>query len=130
MSMSTVNTLSGDCTVAWPLPKRLTGSSIDRPIRRDVFACACGVREWVPGRSRMQPPSGHFFTAACTSSPGDSSRQKRPERGSRTLPVAGANAGHQLSAWAARKPRHVQARRAAALGQRVNDRELFSQAEG
>ena len=65
----------------------------------------------------MQPPTGHFFTAACTSSPGDSSRQKRPERGSSTSPVAGSNADHQLSAWAARKPRHVQARRAAVLAE-------------
>ena len=114
-----------DRTVAAPLPKIFTARFIPSPV-----PSSCGTRVWTPGRSRMQPPSGHAFTAACTSPPGDSSRQKRPEHGSSTLPVAGSNAGHQLSAWAARKPRHVQARRAAALGQRVNDRELFSQAEG
>ena len=101
----------GDCTVARPLPNIFTESHIDSP------DTPRGTMVWIPGRNRMQPPSGHFFTAARTSSPGDSSRQKRPERGSSTFPVAGSAAGHQLSAWAARKPRHAQARRAAALAE-------------
>ena len=107
--MCMVELLPGDCTVAAPFPKMLTARFIISP------TSPCGPRVWTPGRSRMQPPSGHAFTAACTSPPGDSSRQKRPERGSSTLPVAGSSAGHQLSAWAARKPRHVAAKRAAAL---------------
>ena len=99
----------GDCTVARPLPNTFTACCTSSP------APPCGTRVWTPGRSRMQPPPGHASTTARTSSPGDSSRQKRPERGSSTLSVAGSSAGHQLSAWAARKPRHVQAKRAAAL---------------
>ena len=111
--MRMVDPQPGDCTVARPLPNRLTA----RCMRSPTNGAPCGTRVWTPGRIRMQLPSGHAPTAARTSSPGESSRQKRPERGSSTLPVAGSSAGHQLSAWAARKPRHVQARRAAVLAE-------------